>query len=89
MHKGFNPCSIKDALHSLHADFNKDKFVHCMNEKPEGLVYRVERKGKVDFLSKYVRHDFEAGKYLIKEAPPIWNVDIKDYPKNLRITDRS
>jgi len=34
-------------------------------ESPEGMVYRVERKGKVDFLAKWVRQDFEAGKYCI------------------------
>lgn len=33
-------------------------------EQPEGLIYRVERKGKVDFLAKWVRSDFETGKYL-------------------------
>jgi len=39
-------------------------------EKPEGLIYRVERKGKVDFLAKYVRPDFETGKYLGQD---VWN----------------
>ena len=34
-------------------------------EMPEGIVYRVERKGKVDFLAKWVRQDFEPGKYCI------------------------
>ena len=45
-------------------------------EKPEGMVYRVERKGKVDFLAKWVRNDFEAGKYLINvdDEKHIWNI---------------
>lgn len=45
-------------------------------EPPEGMVYRVERKGKVDFLAKWVRQDFEAGKYCIgiDEKDLIWNV---------------
>ena len=45
-------------------------------ENPEGMVYRVERKGKVDFLAKWVRSDFEAGKYIIdkQENELIWNV---------------
>lgn len=30
----------------------------------EGLVYRVERKGKFDFMAKWVRQDFHPGKYL-------------------------
>lgn len=32
---------------------------------PEGMVYRVERHGKVDFLAKWVRSDFQTGKYII------------------------
>lgn len=45
-------------------------------EDPEGMVYRVERKSKVDFLAKWVRQDFEAGKYCIgiDEKDLIWNV---------------
>ena len=48
----------------------------CSVEMPEGMVYRVERKGKVDFLAKWVRSDFEPGKYIIdkKESELIWNV---------------
>ena len=47
-------------------------------EAPEGMVYRVERKGNVDFLAKWVRQDFEAGKYCIekKEKDLIWNVGL-------------
>jgi len=30
--------------------------------QPEGFVYRCERKGKVDFLAKWVRRDFEPRK---------------------------
>lgn len=33
-------------------------------ERPEGLVYRVERHGRVDFLAKYVRPDKIDGCYL-------------------------
>jgi hypothetical protein len=58
------PCSIKNAEKLLGNG-------HYGNpEKPEGLVYRVERDGKVDFLAKWVRHDKEDGKYLDDE---IWN----------------
>jgi ATP-dependent RNA circularization protein (DNA/RNA ligase family) len=50
-------------------------------EDPEGMVYRVERKGKVDFLAKWVRQDFEAGKYCIgiDEKDLIWNVALSSY----------
>ncbi|MEM6264005.1 MAG: RNA ligase family protein [Bacteroidota bacterium] len=45
-------------------------------ENPEGMVYRVERKGKVDFLAKWVRKDFEPGKYCIgiEEDDLTWNL---------------
>lgn len=45
-----------------------------ISEKPEGLVYRVERNGKFDFAAKYVRNDFEPGKYLNLEKP-IYNIN--------------
>lgn len=42
---------------------------------PEGVVYRVERKGTVDFLAKYVRPDKADGIYLpeISGADAIWH----------------
>lgn len=44
-------------------------------DEPEGVVYRVERHGKVDFLCKWVRPDKVDGKYLpeISGKPPVWN----------------
>jgi hypothetical protein len=43
----------------------------------EGVVYRVERDGEVDFLAKYVRPGFRAGRYLKDsegaQLPPTWN----------------
>ena len=43
---------------------NLDRSYHGATEQIEGAVWRVERKGQVDFLAKYVRHDKEDGKYL-------------------------
>lgn len=45
-------------------------------DNPEGMVYRVEHKGKVDFLAKWVRSDFPTGKYCIgiEEDNLVWNV---------------
>jgi hypothetical protein len=45
---------------------------------PEGLVYRVYRKGKFDFMCKYVRPDKEDGKYLESKTNgnPLWNWNI-------------
>ena len=57
-------------------ELNKNTYGITPEEKPEGMVYRVERKGKVDFLAKWVRNDFEAGKYIIdkEENELIWNI---------------
>ena len=46
-------------------------------DDPEGVVYRVERKGKVDFLCKFVRADFVPGCFLpeISGRPEVWNFD--------------
>lgn len=58
------PVSIDSALDALgHYGF------HGAKERVEGAVWRVERKGKVDFLCKYVRHDKEDGKYLSDDNP--------------------
>jgi hypothetical protein len=37
---------------------------HGALEPIEGVMWRVERKGKVDFLCKYVRPDKQDGIYL-------------------------
>lgn len=63
------PISIKNAIKLLGDG-------HYGNpDKPEGVVYRCEREGKVDFLAKWVRSDKEDGKYMKDE---IWN---KGFPK--------
>jgi hypothetical protein len=61
--------SITDALKKL-GNGN-----HGALDPIEGAVWRVERKGKVDFLAKYVRHDKQDGKYLpeISREPAVWN----------------
>lgn len=45
---------------------------------PEGLVYRVERRNKVDFLAKYVRPDFTPGIFLpnISGLPEVYNYPV-------------
>lgn len=56
--------------------------MYCLHQKlswpcneVEGVVYRVERKGKVDFLAKWVRPDKVDGKYLssVSGKPDVWN----------------
>lgn len=40
----------------------------------KGAVWRVERKRKVDFLAKYIRHDKIDGCYLDQDIN-LWNPD--------------
>lgn len=51
------PLSIEAAMTLV------NKSGHGAVDKVEGAIWRVERKDKVDFLVKYVRHDKEDGKY--------------------------
>lgn len=48
---------------------------HGALDPPEGVVYRVERDGEVDFLAKYVRPDKVDGRYLPEHTggEPVWN----------------
>ena len=50
-------------------------FHGCVDGQPEGVVYRVECNGQVDFLAKYVRPDKEDGKYLPERSgkDAIWH----------------
>ncbi len=57
--------STNSALRRLEAD----KSYHGAIDDIEGLVYRVERDNKVDFLCKFVRHDKQDGLYLDEENP--------------------
>lgn len=52
---------------------------HGAVEPAEGAVWRVERKGKVDFLAKYVRPGKIDGKYLpgAGGAVEVWNVTLE------------
>jgi hypothetical protein len=67
IHKG-DAISVKDIEPLL------DMSIHGPLEEVEGAIWRVERKGKVDFLVKYVRHSKRDGKYLnmdvLNELPP-------------------
>jgi hypothetical protein len=67
-----NPFSVEDALKSIAISG------HGAIDPVEGAVWRVERKGKVDFLVKYVRHDKEDGKYFPEKTGmgTIWNIEI-------------
>lgn len=64
------PMPIDRAMRAL-----GDRGFHGAQEEPEGAVWRVERRGKFDFLAKYVRPSKIDGKYLpnISGNDPIWN----------------
>lgn len=57
------PLSVRKAM-----EIHETKNYGC--DETEGVVYRMERKGKVDFLAKFVRHGKVDGKYL--KGDPIW-----------------
>lgn len=65
-----NPVSVQEALLRL----GKFGFYGAIDEV-EGVVYRVERNNRVEFLTKYVKHNKIDGKYLseIHGNEPIWN----------------
>ncbi len=71
LHRG-NSISVDELLPELD---KKTDFIKSI-ENPEGIVYRVERKDKVDFLAKWVRSDFNTGQYIIdkNEDELIWNI---------------
>lgn len=66
--------SIENAIRRLH-DENAFSMYYPHAVEPEGLVYRCERHGKVDFLGKYVRPGFVPGKYFQPAGmEPVWNM---------------
>lgn len=69
LHRG-QPITIKYAL-----DLLGEHGYHGAIDKTEGCVWRIERKGKVDFLVKYVRPEKEDGVYLPEKSgkEPVWN----------------
>lgn len=54
---------------------------HGAIDEVEGVIYRVERKGKVDFLTKFVHHHKQDGKYFpeVTGGETIWNIDVSKY----------
>lgn len=65
---------VGDAV-SVREMMQEHRLINYGADEVEGLVYRVERHGKVDYLAKYVRPDKVDGKYLesVSGNPPVWN----------------
>jgi hypothetical protein len=72
------PLSIQEMLKHIQTSG------HGAIDPVEGAVWRIERKGYVDFLTKYVRHDKEDGKYFPERTngETIWNCDVSKYLMN-------
>ena len=68
VHEG-GPCSIEMGLEKLKSNF------HCAIDQTEGLVYRLERQGRVLFRAKFVRNDKVGGCYLPEKTndKELWN----------------
>lgn len=64
--------SVEEVQRFLTPEYNK---IHGALDPIEGAIWRVERKGTVDFLAKWVRSDKKDGCYLSKESgrEEIWN----------------
>lgn len=75
LHRG-GPCSIEKAEKELGV-----YGYYGALEPAEGMVWRVERKGEVDFLGKYVRKHHEPGKYMEQE---MWNVTSRHFLRDLQ-----
>lgn len=69
-HTTSGPLSIEDAM----AWVGERGFYGAL-DRVEGVVWRVERRGVVDFLVKYVRPDKVDGSYLdsVTGLEPVWN----------------
>ena len=69
IHEG-TPISIEDVVRQL------EPSGHGAIDPVEGAVWRVERRGVVDFLAKWVRQDKVDGKYLadISGGEEVWNL---------------
>jgi hypothetical protein len=69
------PLSIEKALKEISTSG------HGAIDAVEGAIWRVERKGEFDFITKYVRHDKEDGKYFPENnnGQFVWNIDVSSY----------
>lgn len=65
LHHG-GACSVAQALELL-----GERGHYGALDPAEGCVWRVERKGQVDFLGKFVKSDKVDGRYF--EGEPVWN----------------
>jgi hypothetical protein len=74
-----SPFSIDDAMKVAEISG------HGAIDEVEGAIWRVERRGEVDFLTKFVKHNKQDGKYFaeLNNGVPTWNIDISKYAISL------
>lgn len=79
---GHNAFRLDWALEELNGNKHRQNII--AHENPEGLVYRVERKGKFDYAAKFVRQDHNCGIYIIDvaEADLTWNLNPDAFEKS-------
>jgi hypothetical protein len=81
----YEPISVEEAMSLI------QPLHHGSIDPPEGVMYRVERNGKVDFLAKYVRPDKVDGVYLPevsgKEAVWNWRPDFEVSEKSQKLPE--
>jgi len=68
IHRG-GPLSIENLKKLIKVSYHGGEF-------SEGAVYRIQRKGEVDFLTKWVNGKHKCGSYFVDEKSgeaPIWN----------------
>lgn len=80
LHGVCTPISVERLLDRLYLGTPN---YNVKNDLPEGMVFRVERKGKVDFLAKWVRSDFKPGLNIIgkEEYEYVYN-QIENFPNS-------
>jgi len=76
LHAEYKAISLADSISILESE-PCEVFA---TENPEGFVYRVERKGKFDFMAKYVMPNHNTGQYIINvdEDNLVWNINPED-----------
>lgn len=69
------PFSVEEMLNEIKVSG------HGAVDDVEGAVWRIERKGQVDFLTKFVRHEKQDGKYFndLTRNGDVWNIDVSKW----------
>lgn len=80
LHVG-GPFSIEQAMKAVEVSG------HGAIDEVEGAIWRVERRGEVDFLTKFVKHHKRDGKYFaeLNNGVHTWNIDISSFQQSISL----